>query len=380
MRCAKSRGSKATSSRRAARCLPPSARRDAAPCHRQRRRGARAHAGRSVAARRRGNRPAGRERAAGRRVASRPNRALPACRPRSSAPAAERASLEASSGRGACRARDAGAGAADARARPGRAVARLAVARGARSGARRVSPRRLACCSPQANGRVEQRGAVADYLEVDRRYERAVEALLGDLLQHVVVPTHEHAAAGVQLLREHGGRPMRLRGARRGAVERGRAARRSTARCALDAVVQVDGPGRGERLRAVAARGYVADSWDAAIAAAQRPAWTWRRSTARSCAGRMSWSAAAARMRAAFWPPRARFAKCAPAWTRAARAVAALPAASGRRVRSRDRRRTAAIETRSAGCTSTRRRWSASTRSWPGARGSRAPRSQRARC
>ena len=54
----------------------------------------------------------------------------------------------------------------------------------------------------QANGRVEQRGAVADYLEVDRRYERAVEALLGDLLQHVVVPTHEHAAAGVQLLRE----------------------------------------------------------------------------------------------------------------------------------------------------------------------------------
>ena len=54
----------------------------------------------------------------------------------------------------------------------------------------------------QANGRVEQRGAVADYLEVDRQYERAVEALLGDLLQHVVVPTHEHAAAGVQLLRE----------------------------------------------------------------------------------------------------------------------------------------------------------------------------------
>ena len=30
-------------------------------------------------------------------------------------------------------------------------------------------------------------GSVADYLEVDSRYERAVEACLGDLLQHVVV-------------------------------------------------------------------------------------------------------------------------------------------------------------------------------------------------
>ena len=37
----------------------------------------------------------------------------------------------------------------------------------------------------QANGAVDQLGAVADYLDVDRRYERAVEALLGDLLQHV---------------------------------------------------------------------------------------------------------------------------------------------------------------------------------------------------
>ena len=40
----------------------------------------------------------------------------------------------------------------------------------------------------QANGAVSQLGAVADYLNVDRRDERAVEAILGDLLQHVVVP------------------------------------------------------------------------------------------------------------------------------------------------------------------------------------------------
>ena len=55
----------------------------------------------------------------------------------------------------------------------------------------------------QANGKVGQRGAVADYLDVDRRYERAVEACLGDLHQHVVVERHDQAAAGLALVREH---------------------------------------------------------------------------------------------------------------------------------------------------------------------------------
>ncbi len=54
----------------------------------------------------------------------------------------------------------------------------------------------------QANGTVQQQGAIADYLEVDAGYERAVEACLGDLLQHVVVEQPEHAAAGFQLVRE----------------------------------------------------------------------------------------------------------------------------------------------------------------------------------
>src|SRR5207248_5850554 len=43
----------------------------------------------------------------------------------------------------------------------------------------------------QANGKVNQQGAIADYLEVDAGYERAVEACLGDLLQHVVVDRSE---------------------------------------------------------------------------------------------------------------------------------------------------------------------------------------------
>jgi chromosome segregation protein len=56
----------------------------------------------------------------------------------------------------------------------------------------------------QANGKVEQRGAVADYLDVADGFERAVEAALGDLLEHVVVERPEHAAAGFQLVREAG--------------------------------------------------------------------------------------------------------------------------------------------------------------------------------
>jgi chromosome segregation protein len=55
----------------------------------------------------------------------------------------------------------------------------------------------------QANGHVGQQGAVADYIEVDSRYERAVEACLGELLQHVIVERHDQAAAGLQLVREH---------------------------------------------------------------------------------------------------------------------------------------------------------------------------------
>jgi chromosome segregation protein len=54
----------------------------------------------------------------------------------------------------------------------------------------------------QANGKVGQKGAVADYLEVERGYERAVEAYLGDLLQHIVVERPEHALAGFELVQQ----------------------------------------------------------------------------------------------------------------------------------------------------------------------------------
>ncbi len=54
----------------------------------------------------------------------------------------------------------------------------------------------------QANGHVGQQGSVADYLDVDPKYERAVEASLSDLLQHVIVPTHEQAVAGLEMIRQ----------------------------------------------------------------------------------------------------------------------------------------------------------------------------------
>ena len=54
----------------------------------------------------------------------------------------------------------------------------------------------------QANGHVGQQGSVADYLEVEPKHERAVEACLGDLLQYVIVPTHAQAEAGLELIRQ----------------------------------------------------------------------------------------------------------------------------------------------------------------------------------
>ena len=52
----------------------------------------------------------------------------------------------------------------------------------------------------EAGDAVRHRGAVADHLSVDRSYERAVDALLGDALQHVIVDTYADVATGLSLL------------------------------------------------------------------------------------------------------------------------------------------------------------------------------------
>lgn len=53
-----------------------------------------------------------------------------------------------------------------------------------------------------ANGTVGQMGALADFVEVEPRYERAVEACLGELLQHVLVERLDHVSAGLRLIRQ----------------------------------------------------------------------------------------------------------------------------------------------------------------------------------
>src|SRR5437870_5746385 len=50
-------------------------------------------------------------------------------------------------------------------------------------------------------------GVLADYAEVEEKYENAVEQFLKDELEYVVVETYDHARAGIALLREEvGGR------------------------------------------------------------------------------------------------------------------------------------------------------------------------------
>ena len=113
----------------------------------------------------------------------------------------------------------------------------------------------------QANGKVGQQGAVADYLEVGAGYERAVEACLGDLLQHVVVETAEQAAAGLELLREQrAGRCGFLITSRSGAADDGSSLELSGDAEApgltrLSSVVNVTGP------FSAAIRTAVGDAW-----------------------------------------------------------------------------------------------------------------------
>ncbi len=51
-------------------------------------------------------------------------------------------------------------------------------------------------------GAVRHHGAVADHLVVERTFERAVDALLGELLQHVIVDRTDDALAGLALVGE----------------------------------------------------------------------------------------------------------------------------------------------------------------------------------
>ena len=114
---------------------------------------------------------------------------------------------------------------------------------------------------------VRHLGSVADHLEVAPGHERAVEACLGDLLQHVVVPSRSDAEAGIAFVRGRGAgrvgflvadavdRAPRVPGAPAASVE------------SLARVVEVAGPG-ADAVRAAIAGHWLAPSFDAAAAAA----------------------------------------------------------------------------------------------------------------
>ncbi|MSO45595.1 MAG: chromosome segregation protein SMC [Acidobacteria bacterium] len=131
----------------------------------------------------------------------------------------------------------------------------------------------------QANGHVGQRGAVADYLDVDSRYERAVEACLGDLLQHVIVERHDQATAGLLLVREHdaGRCGFVVVDAGSDLVSSGYQAREAGTSAALQmpgvvAVAEVlrIGGAHAQTIREVLPEAYVAETFEQAVAASRR--------------------------------------------------------------------------------------------------------------
>ncbi|MBA3298396.1 MAG: chromosome segregation protein SMC [Acidobacteria bacterium] len=117
----------------------------------------------------------------------------------------------------------------------------------------------------ESQGDVAHMGSVADYLEVEAGYERAVEAVLGDLLQHVVVPSQEHAVAGLRFARDNdAGRVgfvvMEGTGAGDGQAP-------SPGLVSVSQMSRVSGAA-ADAIRSVIARSWIAESYDAARAAA----------------------------------------------------------------------------------------------------------------
>ena len=128
----------------------------------------------------------------------------------------------------------------------------------------------------QANGHVGQQGSVADYLDVEPKYERAVEACLGDLLQHVIVPTHDQAQAGLDLIRQENVGPLRLRRARRCARTGERQCRpfRSAERgrcrpCLHSAPLSASPATHARAIDAVIPDGFIADDLASALHASE---------------------------------------------------------------------------------------------------------------
>ena len=119
----------------------------------------------------------------------------------------------------------------------------------------------------ESNGNVGQMGSVADYLEVDSRYERAVEAGLGDLLQHVVVRSHEEAAAGLRFAEERNAGRVGFLVVNEGAAAVAPGPREAYGAMPMASVVRVSGPAERAIVTSIASA-WIAESPEAARAAA----------------------------------------------------------------------------------------------------------------
>ena len=120
----------------------------------------------------------------------------------------------------------------------------------------------------ESNGDVMQMGSVADYLDVDVNHERAVEACLGDLLQHVVVPTHEAAAAGLRFAADRNAGRVGFLVAADPAPALEAFGDGSPGLTSLSAIVRVNGPAEGA-IEALLAGSWLAESSGQARAAAR---------------------------------------------------------------------------------------------------------------
>jgi chromosome segregation protein len=117
----------------------------------------------------------------------------------------------------------------------------------------------------QANGKVDQRGAIADYVEVGDGYERAVEACLGDLLQYVIVERPQSAVAGFEVVRDaDAGRcGFLIAGHDRNDVEASFSGTPPDGVVALSSIVRVNGPFAGA-IREAIDDAWIAPTYDAA--------------------------------------------------------------------------------------------------------------------
>ncbi|MBP7776014.1 MAG: chromosome segregation protein SMC [Acidobacteria bacterium] len=123
-----------------------------------------------------------------------------------------------------------------------------------------------------ADASIGQRGALADYLEVQPKYERAVEATLGDLLEHVVVDSHSQAHTGFRIVRAEGaGRCGFIVISDRAAAPVAAAIPVPEGCVTLSSVVRVVGP-LGAALATVVGEALITDSLDRAASVAAHAA------------------------------------------------------------------------------------------------------------